>query len=35
MCGVNGSPGVVGQGNNDGGGTPYEVYPCYNKTLGM
>jgi hypothetical protein len=34
MCGVNGSPGVVGRGNNDGDGAPYRVYPCYKKLLG-
>jgi hypothetical protein len=29
-CGVDGSPGVVGQGNNGGGDAPYGVYPsCY------
>jgi hypothetical protein len=31
MCGVDGSPGVVGRGN--GGGGPYEVYPCYKEPL--
>jgi hypothetical protein len=34
MCGVDGSPGVVGRGNNDGDGAPYRVYPCYKKLLG-
>jgi hypothetical protein len=34
MCGVDGSPSVVGQGNGGGGGTPYRVYPCYKKSLG-
>jgi hypothetical protein len=33
-CGVDGSPGVVGQGNDGGGGTPYGVYPCCEKSLG-
>jgi hypothetical protein len=32
-CGVNRSPGVVGQGNDGGGGTPYGVYPCCKKSL--
>jgi hypothetical protein len=32
MCGVDGSPGVVGRGN---GGAAYGVYHCYKKSLGM
>jgi hypothetical protein len=31
--GVDGSPGVVGQGNDSGDGTPYGVYPCCKKSL--
>jgi hypothetical protein len=34
-CGVDGSSGVVGRGNDDGGDTPYGVYPCCNKSLSM
>jgi hypothetical protein len=32
-CGLDGSPGVVGRGNNGGGGAPYGVYPCCKKLL--
>jgi hypothetical protein len=32
MCGVDGSPGVMGRGN--GGDTSYGVYPCCKKLLG-
>jgi hypothetical protein len=31
--GVDGSPRVVGRGNDDGGGAPYGVYPFCNKSL--
>jgi hypothetical protein len=34
VCGVNGSFSVVGRGNGGGGG-PYRVYPCCNKSLVM
>jgi hypothetical protein len=34
MCGVDGSPGVVGRGNSGGGGGLYKVYPCCKKSLG-
>jgi hypothetical protein len=34
MCGVDGSPGVVGRGNDGGSGAPYGVYPCCKKSLG-
>jgi hypothetical protein len=34
MCGVDGSPGVVGRGNGGGGGGLYKVYPCCKKSLG-
>jgi hypothetical protein len=34
MCGVDGSPDVVGRGNGgNGGGGPYGVYPCCKKSL--
>jgi hypothetical protein len=33
--GVDGSPGVVGRQNDGGGGTPYRVYPCCDKSLSM
>jgi hypothetical protein len=33
MCGVDGSPGVVGRGNG-GGGALYGVYSCCKKSLG-
>jgi hypothetical protein len=32
---VDGSPGVVGRGNDGGDGGPYEVYPYYKKSFGM
>jgi hypothetical protein len=31
--GVDGSPGVVGRGNDNGGYAPYGVYPCCKKSL--
>jgi hypothetical protein len=34
MCGVDGSPDVVGQGKGGGGGASYGVYPCCKKSLG-
>jgi hypothetical protein len=34
MCGVDGSSGVVGRGNDGGSGAPYGVYPCCKKSLG-
>jgi hypothetical protein len=34
MCGVDGSPGVVGRGNGSGV-RPYEVYPCCKTSLVM
>jgi hypothetical protein len=34
-CGVDGSPGVVGRGNNGSGSIPYRVYTCCNKSLSM
>jgi hypothetical protein len=32
-CGVNGSPGVVGRGNDGGSGSLYGVYPCCKNSL--
>jgi hypothetical protein len=33
MCGVDGSPGLVGRGNSGGDDAPYEVYTCCKKSL--
>jgi hypothetical protein len=33
-CEIDGSPGVVGRGNDGGGGAPYGVYHCCKKSLG-
>jgi hypothetical protein len=37
MCGVDGSPAVLGRGydGGDDGDRPYRVYPCYKKSLVM
>jgi hypothetical protein len=34
MCGVVGSPSVVGRGNGGGGGAPYRLYLCCKESLG-
>jgi hypothetical protein len=34
MCGVDGSPDVVGRGNGGDGGLLYGVYPCCKNSLG-
>jgi hypothetical protein len=34
-CGLDGSPSVVGQENDNGCDAPYGVYPCCKKLLSM